>query len=155
MQVEGVRFMTNLITEARELCEMATPGPWEVKLHNEDYGQGYGETTFFVDMGGTLLKIGVADSAEKYAQYSALSTLVARSRTLIPELLDLLAEMDAEIARLTKALHKTDIDCDHCKHNHGGECENADFDCMTCDCDCICKSCRDNSNWEWRGATDN
>lgn len=60
---------------------------------------------------------------------------------------------DAEIARLTKALHKADIDCDHCKHNHGGECENADFDCMTCDCDCICKSCRDNSNWEWCGAT--
>jgi hypothetical protein len=63
-----------------------------------------------------------------------------------------LVAKDAEIARLTKALRKADIDCDHCKHNHGDECENPDFDCMTCDCDCICKSCRDNSNWEWREA---
>jgi len=82
--------MKDLIKEARELCEKATPGPWKVKLHNEDYGQGYGETTFFVDIDGTLLKIDIADTAEKYAKYSALSTFIARSRSLIPELCDAL-----------------------------------------------------------------
>jgi hypothetical protein len=82
--------MTDLITEARELCSKATPGLWQVKLHNEDYGQGYGEITNFVDMGGTLLKIGVADTAEKYIEYSTLSTFIARSRALISELCDAL-----------------------------------------------------------------
>ena len=80
----------DLIREARELCDKATPGPWEVKFHNEDFGQGYGETTFFVDMGGTLLKIGIADSAETYAKHNALNAFIARSRTLIPELCDAL-----------------------------------------------------------------
>jgi hypothetical protein len=86
----------NLITGARELCERAMPGPWEVKLHNEDYGQGYGETTFFVDTDGTLLKIGIADAAEKYAKYNALSAFIARSRSLIPELCDALEKLEKE-----------------------------------------------------------
>lgn len=92
--------------------------------------------------------------------FAALKGHMTDAADLIESLQAQLAERDAEIARLTaertamlEALHKSDIDCDSCKHSHGGECENADFDCMTCDCDCICKSCRDNSNWEWRGAT--
>ena len=88
--------MTDLITEARELCDKATPGPWEVKFHNEDFGQGYGETTFFVDMGGTLLKIGIAEAAEKYAKYNALSAFISRSRTLIPELCDALEKAEEQ-----------------------------------------------------------
>lgn len=126
--------MNDIIREARELCERATPGPWDHKITAVYKGQ-------------TAVRI-----CGDFDDFDADARFIARSRTLIPELLDLLAERDAEIARLTKALHKADIDCDPCKHNHGGECENADFDCMTCDCDCICKSCRDNSNWEWRGA---
>ena len=92
--------MKDLITEARELCEKATPGPWEVNLHNEDYGQGYGETTFFVNIGGTLLKIGIADTAEKYTEYSTLSTFIARSRSLVPELCDALEKADEQNKRL-------------------------------------------------------
>jgi hypothetical protein len=89
--------MKDLITEARELCERATPGLWQVKLHNEDYGQGYGEITNFVDMGGTLLKIGIADTAEKYTEYSTFSTFIARSRTLISELCDALEKANSKL----------------------------------------------------------
>ena len=103
--------MKDLITEARELCERATPGLWQVKLHSEDYGQGYGEITNFVDMGGTLLKIGVADTAEKYTEYSTFSTFIARSRTLISELCDALEKAQAEVERLREHL---DNRCDSC-----------------------------------------
>lgn len=96
--------MKDLITEARELCERATPGLWQVKLHNEDYGQGYGEITNFVDMGGTLLKIGIADTAEKYTEYSTFSTFIARSRALISELCDALEKAE-----------ERGQDCEHCQ----------------------------------------
>jgi hypothetical protein len=96
--------MKDLITEARELCERATPGLWQVKLHNEDYGQGYGEITNFVDMGGTLLKIGVADTAEKYTEYSTLSTFIARSRAIISELCDALEKATAKNDELIREL---------------------------------------------------
>lgn len=86
-----------LIAEARELCEKATPGPWEVKLHNEDYGQGYGETTFFVGMYSELLKIGIADSAEKWEKYSTLAAFISRSRTLIPALCDALEQAQSTL----------------------------------------------------------
>jgi hypothetical protein len=98
--------MKDLITEARELCERATPGLWQVKLHNEDYGQGYGEITNFVDMGGTLLKIGVADTAEKYTEYSTLSTFIARSRALISELCDALEKAEEQNKQLMHELCK-------------------------------------------------
>lgn len=84
------------IKAIRELCEKATPGPWEVKLHNEDYGQGYGETTFFVDMYSELLKLGIADYAEKWEKYSTLAAFISRSRTLIPALCDALEESESE-----------------------------------------------------------
>ena len=92
--------MKDLITEARELCEKAAPGLWQVKLHNEDYGQGYGEITNFVDMGGTLLKIGITDTAEKYTEYSTFSTFIARSRALISELCDALEKAEEQNKQL-------------------------------------------------------
>lgn len=121
---------TDIIREARELCERATPGEWYT-----ENGEVFSDSLF------------VGDALDENN-----STFIARSRTLIPELLDLLAEMDAEIARLKDAFRDCESICDYCKYNHGDECENPDFDCMTCDCDCVCKSCRDNSSWEWRGA---
>jgi hypothetical protein len=112
--------MKDLITEARELCERATPGLWQVKLHNEDYGQGYGEITNFVDMGGTLLKIGVADTAEKYIEYSTLSTFIARSRTLIPELCDALEKARAA---LYDARNELCLKCGRYHEAHNGACD--------------------------------
>lgn len=124
---------TDIIREARELCEKLR----EMLPEKVSYAEMVGAEKFMGDMY-------VYEDQEPY--------IIEGAAKHMDVLLDLLTAKDAEIARLTKALHKADIDCDHCKHSHGGECENADFDCMTCDCDCICKSCRDNSNWEWRGA---
>ena len=31
-------------------------------------------------------------------------------------------------------------------------CERNDFECMKCEAECKCKSCRNGSSWEWRGA---
>jgi hypothetical protein len=112
--------MKDLITEAQELCERATPGLWQVKLHNEDYGQGYGEITNFVDMGGTLLKIGVADTAEKYIEYSTLSTFIARSRTLISELCDALEKARAA---LYDARNELCLKCGRYHEAHNGACD--------------------------------
>lgn len=107
--------MTDLITEARELCERATPGPWDHKITAVYKGQ-------------TAVRI-----CGDFDDFDADARFIARSRTLIPELLDLLAERDAEIARLKDAFRDCESICDYCKYNP-------------------CKSCRDNSNWEWRGA---
>ena len=51
-------------------------------------------------MDGMLLKIGIADSAEKYAKYSALSVFFAHSRTLIPELCDALEKAEEQNKQL-------------------------------------------------------
>ena len=43
--------------------------------------------------------------------------------------------------------------CDVCKHNHGDsdQCEANEYDCNGCKAPCMCASCRDESNWQWRG----
>lgn len=56
--------------------------------------------------------------------------------------------LEAALADLKKA----DIECDFCVHNgKDAPCEAADCDCSICTEDCVCKTCRDNSNWQWRG----
>ena len=62
--------MTNLITEARELCERATPGPWE----SGNYGAVCLKSGF---------RLGNIEG-------SGNAVFIARSRTLIPELCDAL-----------------------------------------------------------------
>lgn len=62
--------MTNLITEARELCEKATQGPWE----SGNYGAVCLKSGF---------KLGNIEGTGNAA-------FIARSRTLIPELCDAL-----------------------------------------------------------------
>ena len=113
--------MKDLITEARELCSKVTPGLWQVKLHNEDYGQGYGEITNFVDMGGTLLKIGIADTAEKYTEYSTFSTFIARSRTLIQELCDALEKAENRIKLLEEAIERQNNTITYLNSTNGQE----------------------------------
>lgn len=73
----------DLITEARELCERATPGPWE----SGSYGAVCLKSGFKL---GNIEGSGNAD-------------FIARSRTLIPELCDALEKAEAEIARLREA----------------------------------------------------
>jgi hypothetical protein len=75
--------MKNLITEARELCEKATPGPWEAG--------GYGAVCL-----KSGFKLGNIEGTGNAA-------FIARSRTLIPELCDALEKANAEIERLRKA----------------------------------------------------
>jgi hypothetical protein len=75
--------MKDLITETRELCEMATPGPWE----SGSYGSVCLKSGFKL---GNIEGSGNAD-------------FIARSRTIIPELCDALEKANAEIERLRKA----------------------------------------------------
>lgn len=59
-------------------------------------------------------------------------------------------ERDAAIADLKEA---DIVSCEHCRHQKTCPvpCEEVDIDCSVCPADCMCKTCRDNSNWEWRG----
>lgn len=99
--------MTGLITEARELCEKATPGPWE-----EGYGKGVtGPTSAcFAEIKnksgmGMVSKPGEVFAGEFYSGVICMTaikrtydaTFIARSRTLIPELCDALEKAEAEL----------------------------------------------------------
>ena len=71
-----------------------------------------------------------------------------------------LVAKDAEIARMAAErtamiINAGNIDCDSCKHNGIGACEDIDPDCRNCAQECPCKLCDGTSKWEWRGATDN
>lgn len=63
-------------------------------------------------------------------------------------------ERDAAIADVKES----DVlyECEHCAHTISGadcdKCEEVYFDCEKCEAECKCKSCRNGSNWEWRGA---
>ena len=64
------------------------------------------------------------------------------------------AERDAAIADIKESdvLHE----CEHCAHRRMTQeeeeaCERNGFECMKCAAECKCKSCRNGSNWEWRG----
>lgn len=73
--------MTDLITEARELCEKATPGPW------------MGLRAAYEDC--LLIKC----DKDEYLMSQHDVAFIARSRTLIPELCDALEKAQAEIGR--------------------------------------------------------
>lgn len=56
-----------------------------------------------------------------------------------------------EIRVLLEALRKLDWSCDYCAHRDIPH-EDCNGECQTCSHDdCRCKTCRDNSNWEWNG----
>lgn len=82
---------TDLIKEADELCEGATPGPW--KRHDtSDYAEIHDSHTWGKSL-PPLALVGHADNA----------AFIARSRSLVPALADALKSANAEIARLTEA----------------------------------------------------
>lgn len=96
--------------------------------------------------------------AEKALKWCA--ELIADTDELLPDSSDALKRelveqkecaqaVIAELARLTEIIRKTDTECDYCKHKLDGECDAAGYDCESCSRDCKCKTCRDNSNWEF------
>lgn len=91
--------MKDLIAEARELCEKATPGPWEWTASND-----FGSELEAENLKGV---IGLEDDYPGYPECGehlimnlskADAAFIARSRTLIPELCDTLVRVlnDAE-----------------------------------------------------------
>lgn len=82
----------------RARADKAAPGPWEVVYHNEDYGQGYGETTFFVKMNDCLIKIGVASNPKSYELYDTLAKGIVLDHQDVPALLDEIGTISEQFA---------------------------------------------------------
>ena len=58
-------------------------------------------------------------------------------------------ERDAAVEQL-KEVDKEDLfSCSHCIHDE--LCNDGLTSCVDCDKDCPCHTCRNSSNWEWRG----
>lgn len=79
------------------------------------------------------------------------------SRNGASRLESLLAEVEtlkAEKQQLVESLRREDMNCDYCGHAWKVNVKTCDGtpNCMECASeDCRCKTCRDNSNWEWVG----
>ena len=75
------------LEEIRVRCDAATPGPWRFVIHCENYGQGYGATTFFVQQGDELLKIGMAEGSQDALKMRNDTQFIAHAREDISLLL--------------------------------------------------------------------
>ena len=63
-----------------------TPGKWQVKRLNEDYGYGYSKTDIFVDIGeNELIKIGTCNSPDN-VYYKNVARLIACAPELLKAL---------------------------------------------------------------------
>ena len=94
--------MTNLITEARELCAAATPGPWGYDgMHNEVHCH---EDYFLIV--SELRESPHEELLDEFGHtYNPNFALIARSRSLIPELADALEKAERENGRLKSLNH--------------------------------------------------
>jgi len=88
--------MTDLITEARELCETATPGPWR-GIERGNSVVSHGVVTVAYD------GIPQQNICSGISPKTGNAALIARSRTLVPELCDALEKA----TRWTNAEYKT------------------------------------------------
>ena len=88
--------MKDLITEARELCSKATPGPWGYDgMHNEVHCH---EDYFLIV--SELRESPHEELLDEFGHtYNPNFALIARSRSLIPELCDALEKAEEEIPR--------------------------------------------------------
>lgn len=90
---------------------------------------------------------------EKKANNLHVCTSLEIARNAIVYIRQLECERDALLADLREA---DLVDCVHCIHAEkpiaANECDDTDGNCEVCEKACACKTCRNNSNWIWRGA---
>lgn len=81
-------------TRLRELCEKATPGPWTAEYDNADNAGG----GWWYDIGPARVGAGYlcSDAKEKQVEHDA--AFIAAARTAVPELLDEVERLRAELA---------------------------------------------------------
>lgn len=84
--------MTDLIAQARSLCEKATPGPWRTR-ETADYSEIFDEHSW----GKALSPLALVGSNTDDAAF------IAASRTLVPALADALENKQREIDTLRTA----------------------------------------------------
>ncbi len=73
-----------------------------------------------------------------YGQVS--KALCGKDSATLEEILEAVNQLKRERDAAIEALRKTDVDCNHCKH-----------ECFEDDVPNICHDCIKNCNWEWRG----
>ena len=72
---------------------------------------------------------------------------------MMDDLKDKLALMAEDLAEALEALRKADLNCLYCQHAQPDKpCDAVGYVCGDCKEDCPCNTCRDNSNWKWKGA---
>lgn len=84
-----------------------------------------------------------------------VSESLGRIQQLESQLAQVKRERDAAVRCLMEATKDGSV-CTGCRHDLGidGRCEEADFDCKQCKIPCMCKTCKKNSNYQWRGVCD-
>ena len=90
--------------EIRKRVDDAPSDPWYVMRYNEDYGQGYRETTYFVDVGADILKIGIGNDVASCKYYNSIAEFIAYARQDIPALLDALDKAETRVKALEEAI---------------------------------------------------
>lgn len=91
----------------------------------------------------------VTSEKDIYEAYKRFDELCTKNANLAREK----AEIQAQ--ELMEALKKTDVGCLYCKHAHDDEaatrCIESQSECDICPVPCVCRTCKSNSNWEWKG----
>jgi hypothetical protein len=100
--------MNQLVTEARALCEGATKGPWEPLL---SIGKKYWIKTPSYGMRDFYCLTGDLDR-------EADAALIARSRTLLPEMAEEIERLQAELDAANELISRTAVWLDF--HRSGG-----------------------------------
>ena len=91
-----------------------------------------------------------ASAADRIEQLEAKLQYAEEERNVITKRM---IKLEQDLGAVLADLKKVDMECDFCGHNQeNAPCDAADCDCSICTEDCVCKTCRDNSNWQWRGA---
>lgn len=90
-----------------------------------------------------------ASAADEIEQLEAKLQYAEEERAIVTKRM---IQLEQDLGAVLAAIKKADVECDFCVHNiKDAPCDAADCDCSICTEDCVCKTCRDNSNWQWRG----
>lgn len=123
---------------------------------NEDDAKKFGVEAY--NTGRATAFYDILMFVERMKPYTALKTLeeqhaqaVAERDAVNKDRINLHEQLNAALQDLRKA---DMVDCCHCRHYKvydANECAAAGCTCDDCKRDCPCKTCKNNSNWEWRG----